>query len=107
MVIQPQSRADGIPCRSAATDEVLKVQIIGTTDNGQPSGRFGVLVRESRTLPRTRNGLRDSHLIVLEAVNFGRTCAANGGREGGAAAGCARASHDPIHIGCFTRLPFN
>ncbi|GBP07938.1 Histone H2B.2 [Eumeta japonica] len=29
-----------------------KFQIIGTTDNGQPSGRFGgFLVRESRTLP--------------------------------------------------------
>ncbi|GBP53668.1 hypothetical protein EVAR_36037_1 [Eumeta japonica] len=30
-----------------------KFQIIGTTDNGQPTGRFGVLVRES-DFPRTR-----------------------------------------------------
>ncbi|GBP62442.1 hypothetical protein EVAR_3144_1 [Eumeta japonica] len=35
-----------------------KFQIIGTTDNGQPSGRFGVLVRESRT-PRTRSPVTD------------------------------------------------
>ncbi|GBP93251.1 Histone H4 [Eumeta japonica] len=46
-----QSRADGIPCRSAATDEVLKVPNCGTTDNGQPSGRFRGFGPGSATIP--------------------------------------------------------
>ncbi|GBP39329.1 hypothetical protein EVAR_24309_1 [Eumeta japonica] len=51
--IHKQSRAGSIPCRSAATDEVLKVPIYWeATDNGQPTGRFGgFLVHENRTHP--------------------------------------------------------